>query len=96
MDALEYSAILDETEGCPSDLIEVLQDIQTQCNYLPESALGPIVVLDGTYYEHMTLARVRKLMRLHDPKWRTPVLGADWVKVFSAQDGAHKREGRQL
>jgi NADH-quinone oxidoreductase subunit E len=146
MDALEYSTILDETEGCPSNLIEVLQDIQTQCNYLPESALrtvsqklrvplievfrvatfykaftlvprgkhliiactgtachvrgaprlldelssqlnispgettpdgaftleavnclgacalGPIVVLDGTYYEHMTLARVRKLI----------------------------------
>ncbi len=91
MEALEYSAILDETECCPSDLIGILQDPQTQCNYLPERALGPIVVLDGRYYEHMNLARVRKLMRLHDPKLRTPVLGADWTKGLDAHEHTHER-----
>ena len=42
MSAVEYPTILDAVEGCPSDLIEVLQDIQTECNYLPEDALRAV------------------------------------------------------
>jgi NADH-quinone oxidoreductase subunit E len=42
MSAVEYPTILDAVEGCPSHLIEVLQDIQTECNYLPEDALRAV------------------------------------------------------
>ena len=42
MSAVEYPTILGTVEGSPSDLIEVLQDIQTECNYLPEDALRAV------------------------------------------------------
>jgi NADH-quinone oxidoreductase subunit E len=42
MNAIEPSAVLNVVEGCSSDLIEVLQDIQSQCNYLPEDALRTV------------------------------------------------------
>ena len=42
MNAIESPAVLDVVEGCSSDLIEVLQDIQSQCNYLPEDALRAV------------------------------------------------------
>jgi len=42
MSAVQYPAVLDAVEGCPADLIEVLQDIQTECSYLPEDALRAV------------------------------------------------------
>ena len=42
MSMVEHPTILDAVEGCPSDLIEVLQDIQTECSYLPEDALRAV------------------------------------------------------
>ena len=42
MNAIEPPTVLNVVEGCSSDLIEVLQDIQSQCNYLPEDALRTV------------------------------------------------------
>jgi len=42
MSAVEYPTFVDTVEGRPSDLLEVLQDIQTECNYLPEDALRAV------------------------------------------------------
>ena len=39
MAAVQYAPLLEAAEGQPSELIEVLQDIQSQCGYLPEQAL---------------------------------------------------------
>ena len=42
MNTVEYGHILESVEGHPSELIEVLQDIQAECNYLPEDALRAV------------------------------------------------------
>lgn len=42
MNEVEYAHILEAVEGDPSDLVEVLQDIQAQCDYLPEEALRSV------------------------------------------------------
>ena len=42
MSTVEYTQILESVEGHPSELIEVLQDIQAECNYLPEDALRAV------------------------------------------------------
>jgi NADH:ubiquinone oxidoreductase subunit E len=42
LSTVQYSHILDSVEGHPSELIEVLQDIQGECSYLPEEALRAV------------------------------------------------------
>ena len=42
MDAVEYAHILEGVEGHPSELIEVLHDIQEEFHYLPEDALRAV------------------------------------------------------
>ena len=44
MDAVQYAHILEEVEGHPSELIEILHDIQAECQYLPEDALRAVSV----------------------------------------------------
>lgn len=42
MSTVKYDHIIGSVEGHPSELIEVLQDIQAECNYLPEDALRAV------------------------------------------------------
>ena len=42
MSVVEYDRLIDGAEGRPSELIEVLQDIQSQCGYLPEPAMREV------------------------------------------------------
>ena len=42
MSAVQYASLVEAAEGRPSELIEVLQDIQSQCGYLAEPAMREV------------------------------------------------------
>ena len=42
MSTVHYAGILETVEGHPSELIEVLHDIQEESHYLPEDALRAV------------------------------------------------------